>query len=601
MRTPLLTVVPFLAIAVVPLAPADAHTGSTRSTGLAASGFAEERAAAEGRMSLGLEQSRFWLGGQIRDGNVGDSGLCDISAPCPSWGMDLKADGDRLRVAVDTPSREDSFTVEILDAAGSVVASGAASNQFNGEAFLADPKAGAYTVRVVPKGATAAFFRLRAKLEGTKPLPADPKEPLLPNLKAVPPYEFNFTAPANPLNGLYPPDTVNPPLAVAGYEPLSCAPDELAPVAVGGQGATDCLRLTSGPINVGAGPFVKRFTLDQDLASGAADADTLRGPAFQTIYHADGSTSTRPAGTYSFHTTHAHFHDDGILTYELFRVVEGRDGKDLQPAGIGTKSGFCPADQLFGEWRRFSQDPTGQFSEGDTATGSCSSPTDGAFALTRGWGDVYRWQRPGQFVEWSGNGDGHFVVRTTVDKGDVTLESDETDNSSYALIKVAGRRIETLERGQGLSHLDPGKEVFTGFGPASQDSFGGELPAAGSPAAAATGKDTVAPRVTGLRLLRGSGPGSAVRGRRSATVSFTLSERATVKLTLARVRGAGKARRATPVASMSVQVAKGKRTVRLTAKVQRALRRTGSYRLGVVARDAAGNSRAATALQVRVR
>jgi len=589
MRVSHLVAVPLVVAAVLP-GVAAAHSGGARTTGLAALGYAEASAAAEGRMALGLDQARFWLGGQIRDGNVGDSALCDIAAPCPSWEMDLPAGGRRLRVAIDTPSREDSFTLEILDAGGAVVATGTASNQFNGEAFLADPKAGAYTVRVVPKGATAAFFRLRAKLEGAKAPVADPKKPLLPNLKAVPPYEFNFTAPANPLNGLYPPDTVNPPLAVAGYEPLSCAPDELAPVAAGGQAAIDCLRLTSGPINVGEGPFVKRFALDQDLASGAADASTLRGPAFQTIYHADGSTSTRPSGTYSFHTTHAHFHDDGILTYELFRVGEGRDGRELTPAGVGTKSGFCPADQLFGEWRGFGQDPTGQFSEGDSATGSCSSPTDGAFALTRGWGDVYRWQRPGQFVEWAGNSDGHFVVRTTVDKGDVTLESDESDNSSYALIKVVGRRIETIERGQGLSHLDPAKEVFTGFGPASQDAFGGELPAAGSPGAAAGGRDTTAPRVTGLRLRRSTGH-----------VSFTLGERATVRLTLVRVRGTGKARRTTTVAAMRVRLAAGRRTVRLGATARRALRRPGTYRLGVVARDAAGNARAAKALQVRVR
>lgn len=562
---------------------AAAHDGTVATTTLAARAYVEEQATPEGPMRLTVGEHRFWFGGQIAAGSVAAPDLCDLTVPCPRWTLELPAGGHRLRVAIDTPSREDAFTVQVLDAGGRTVATGTARNQFNGEAFLARPPAGRYVVRVVPEQVSAAFFRLRAKLEAAPSVPADPKRELLPNLKAVPPYEFTFTAPLNPANGLYPPDTVNPPVSVLGAEPVSCAPDELAPVALGGQGAHDCLRLTSGPINVGEGPFVKRFFLARDLADGVVEPATLRGPASQTIYHADGSTSTRPAGHYSFHTTHAHFHDEGILTYELLRVEA--DGTTLTPAGAGTKSGFCPADQLFGEWRRFAQDPTGTFSEGDSATGSCFSPSDGTFALTRGWGDVYRWQRPGQFVEWRGNGDGRYVVRTTVDKGDVTRESDETDNSSYALIRVVGRRVETLERGQGTSHLDPRKEVFTGYGPASQDPVGGELPATAS-------VDRVAPRIAGLRLLRGRG-----RGARGGTLVLRLSEPATVTVTLARRDG----RRLRRVGTMRFPGRAGLQRRRLSAPMRRALARPGVLVLGVVARDAAQNRRAARPLTVRVR
>ena len=51
--------------------------------------------------------------------------------------------------------------------------------------------------------------------------------------------ELGFIAPANPLNGLWPPDDVNPPLDVAGIHPISCAPDEAAPVEAGGPGRRD--------------------------------------------------------------------------------------------------------------------------------------------------------------------------------------------------------------------------------------------------------------------------------------------------------------------------------------------------------------------------
>ena len=109
---------------------------------------------------------------------------------------------------------------------------------------------------------------------------------------------------------------------------------------------------------------------------------------------------------------------------------------------------------------------SGYFGEGDTPGGNCFSPTDGFLGLTVGWGDVYRWQRPGQYVEFGKNPDGLYVVRTTVDKGNDVIEVDEADNSSYALIRVVGERVELLERGQGNSPYDPRRKVFEGPGPA---------------------------------------------------------------------------------------------------------------------------------------
>jgi hypothetical protein len=204
--------------------------------------------------------------------------------------------------------------------------------------------------------------------------------------------------------------------------------------------------------------------MTEDAGDGDLDPAYLRGPIRQVVHHSDGSTVERPAGTYIFHTTHAHFHDENILTYELFKV----DGTSLVPAGAGVKSGFCPADQLFGEWERFVQQPSGYFGEGDSPTGNCFSPDDGFIGLTVGWGDVYRWQRPGQYVEFGDNTDGLYVVRSTVDKGNQILETDDTDNSAYALVRIAGETITPIERGWGLSPFDPARVVFRGSGPASR-------------------------------------------------------------------------------------------------------------------------------------
>ena len=427
-------------------------------------------------------------------------------------------------------------------------------------------------------------FRVRAKLE-TSPGPAGPRRMTLPNLRGVPPYEFGFVAPANVAQGLYPPDTIrplppdttNPPLQAGGQAPLSCAVDEMAPIAAGGAEAKVCLRFTAGPINVGEGHFVKTFKFADDMAANPLGADqTLRGSSRQTVYWSDGTTSSRPGGTYSFHVTHSHFHDDGILTYDLFRLDGPADSTPV-PAGKGTKSGFCPADQLLGDWRAFDQAPAGSFGEGDSAGGSCFSPVDGVFALTHGWGDVYRWQRPGQYVEFEGNGDGYYLLRTTVDKGNATLESDESDNSAYALVKVVGRKVDLLERGQGASQTDPCKVVFTGYGPASHDDRGGPVTVGRRRPAG----DCVNPTLSTLRMRlprRG--------GRKRAGLAFTVSEKADVRVAIRRTRG-----RRTRTLRVFTAHARRAGRMRITAgpRLSRKLRGAGRYRVTAVAVDAAGN------------
>lgn len=388
----------------------------------------------------------FWMGGYVAEHvvttQVPSAQACQVTH-CWTWRLEVLADTTRLRVGLDTPSRESSFTVEVIDSSGTVVGSATNSNRFNIEAFVAKAPKGMYTVRVVPRDAAYARFRLRAKAEG--PLPKYKKKTLLlPNLQATPPYEFGFVAPANPLNGLYPPDTVNPPLDVLGYHPLSCAADESVE-----DGAQRCLRLTTGPRNAGVGPMDLGYVpIDHELGLLA------EGPVTQYLHYSDGSIGERPAGTFLFHKTHAHHHFQDILDYSIYAVGPNHR---LTPAGHGTKAGFSPADQLFADWSTFSQEG-GQFVEGATTARSVGAST---FGLSVGWGDVYRWQRPGQYVEFHGDGDGLYVVRSVVDIRNHVLETDETDNAAYAYIQVTGESVRIIERGQGNSPWDPKKKVFT--------------------------------------------------------------------------------------------------------------------------------------------
>ena len=176
----------------------------------------------------------------------------------------------------------------------------------------------------------------------------------------------------------------------------------------------------------------------------------------QHVHRTDGTTSERPAGTYEYHATHGHWHYTDILFYELLWVDPAT--RTTTPVGVGHKSGFCPGDQGYGEWRSLDQQPNGAVNA--TRSGSCiivRSQLDGAMGLTAGWGDYYRWQRPGQFVDFSGQPDGEYVIRATVDVLDNVLESDESDNASYAHVRVTGDQVEILERGYGDSPFDPDK------------------------------------------------------------------------------------------------------------------------------------------------
>lgn len=425
---------------------------------------------------LGLDEAVFWDGGTLA-GNVQSAALCDTAAgACPTYKLSIAHGGARLRVGIDSPVRTNTFVVELLDAAGTVLASEDNSNQFNSEAMLLQPVGGVYTVRVRPQSVKQGSYRMRAKLESMLPedLPRAPGVvPELPNLKVVPPYEFGFIAPLNPLNGLYPPDTINPPLDIAGIHPISCTVDEMAPVALGGGAAKKCLRFTSGPINLGEGLYDMRFDMIGDFIAGTAHlapqealSRLVIGPMRQVIHYSDGSTQERSAGTYSFHPIHAHFHDDYVLSFRLYAVHDTASGA-MERVGEGTKSGFCPADQLWGDWYSFDQGY--EVPGGDEPLGNCTSPANGVMGLSVGWGDVYRWQRPGMYVEFYGQANGRYVVQSRVDERDAILESNENDNVAYAYVQVENDVVQLLERGWGESPWDPNKTVFAGNGPAQRE------------------------------------------------------------------------------------------------------------------------------------
>lgn len=401
--------------------------------------------------SIGPNESVFWEGGDVGSSplysmpsapNLSAADRCSIDGyPCFFYELTLTGGGERLRVGLDTPSRDDTFELSVT-APGGATSSITNGNKYSVELFLGAPTKGTYTIRVLPVSAEYAHFRMRAKLERSVPLPKpNARGELLPDIAVTRLWEFGFAAPANPLNGLFPPDDINPPLTVAGASPVSCAIDETAE-----DGAQRCLRYSFGMANLGPGAFRVRYGSDRLAESPAKQCIELVKPE---------AVRSKPSGSTSWHKTHGHTHYNDFIYHELFRV--DRRTHKLRSVGNGKKLGYSPADQGMPEWTRFDQSPAGSSSQN---AGNCAPELEASLGMSAGWGDSYRYQRPGNYVEFGTNGDGYYVAITTGDPRNLVREADESNNTAYAYLQVLGEQVRLIESGRGRSPWDPDKIVF---------------------------------------------------------------------------------------------------------------------------------------------
>lgn len=357
------------------------------------------------------------------------------AAQCFEYTFSTDGGGDRLRVAFTDPSVSEFFEVHLYDPAGQLV--GTRSPNWSGELFVADPAAGTWRVLVIGTIAEDAPFFLRAKLEVDDKSKRKPGRVVdeLPNLRLLPPFELTFEAPAT---------LFGPGIDTRTSGSPSCSPTETV------EGARHrCLRFALGPANVGDGTLELRYT------PGATPIGS--SPITQVIHRSDGSTRMRSSGTAEYHHTHAHYHHVGFGTLELFRV-DDLDAGEATYVGTGPKQGYCIGQYLILDWEAFDNDPIGSISTCETRR---DTPAQGAeMWLAPGWSDVYGWGLDGNYVELPEDAaDGVYLLRSTTDPGNDILETDETDNTSYALMQITGDDVQLLERGYGAGPWDPDHEV----------------------------------------------------------------------------------------------------------------------------------------------
>jgi hypothetical protein len=389
--------------------------------------------------------SVFWAGSKVGSYTERLSGLpatvsgdCLEAGKCFTYSLKLaKPGGARLRVAIDVPERRDSFRFTAVDPKGNTT-SDFNFNAFDAELFVDKPMAGMWKIVVAPLTAQYSTFRLRAKLEKTVYGPPKSAKMWAPNLVVPRIWDFGFVSPVTGLAG-FSFDDANPPVDAAGVHPFSCTLDEMS------EGAHRCLRFSFQLANAGPGNFDVRFN---------TESNPLTGKMVQCVERPGKAPFARDAGEFAFHEVHGHYHYQDVVLHRLFRVTNTKTGA-MTPAGVGEKLGYHPADQSFADWGTFVQGASGT----SASAGNCYAGSNDQIGLSRGWGDAYRWQRPGNFVEFGNNPNGFYVVRTTADPKAHLLEASEADNDGYAYIRVVGEEVNLIETGRGTSPWDPHKVV----------------------------------------------------------------------------------------------------------------------------------------------
>jgi hypothetical protein len=182
------------------------------------------------------------------------------------------------------------------------------------------------------------------------------------------------------------------------------------------------LRFSSIVVNVGDGPI--------EVHGQRPDTVISTMTTTQRIFDDAGGHRDVPtdAVMYFGGDGHDHWH---LRDLESFRLERLRKGSKV---GTGAKHGFC----FFDNYRYGSgQDP---YYHGCGHSGDLQV----TMGLSVGWGDLYRYTLPDQYIDITGLGRGRYRLEGTADADNWFLESDESNNSTWVDIRIRHGRAKVL-------------------------------------------------------------------------------------------------------------------------------------------------------------
>jgi hypothetical protein len=211
------------------------------------------------------------------------------------------------------------------------------------------------------------------------------------------------------------------------------------------QGATEddprrLLRFSAVILNVGQGPLIVR---------GKRDCDTSECPRMRTtqrIKQSDGTTrgvASNGVGKFDVGDGHNHWHVMKFQRYELFQLEPPPEvpGEAIR----GAKTGFCFFDT---EARRLGLPGAPQQQQFDEPDCGRSNSTSFRMGLSVGWGDLYAWYLPRQWIDTTGIADGRYLLCSTANAERHWQETDTSNNQAWAEIDLEGDTVQVLRMGR---------------------------------------------------------------------------------------------------------------------------------------------------------
>lgn len=347
-------------------------------------------------------------------------------------------------------------------------ANGIGSNGQSAE--ISAPVAGTYTVVVTyiyAYDSGAGFTGEVRLMSGSSWTPAAPTCGItisgvtgcfeLPQLLALPAYDFTTSGiPPVPSTPLGFPLPVNLPLPTSCYADESIGLDNLQVTHLSNP-TLKCLRFTTDIENVGAGPLSAEIPAVAVGSDGQAEIGYVPGEcnAYQVVSRTDGPPVSRPAGPCEFHVEHGHFHYNDLLLYALYQAGTG---DTLGPqVGVSQKESFCLSDDdYFGYGSPGPNGPRINVGQPDCnlprqaslpVAGQPGSGTWVTEGITPGWGDVYTWDTPDQYIDITNVPSGIYdVVEETNPTGAMIVAGAEHTCAMTQIRLTSGTLSDTVQQ-----------------------------------------------------------------------------------------------------------------------------------------------------------
>ncbi len=189
------------------------------------------------------------------------------------------------------------------------------------------------------------------------------------------------------------------------------------------------LRFSSIVVNVGAG----RFELHGQRPAGSSIMNTHQRVFDDSGGFRDVSTA---ATMYFGGDGHSHWHVRDLEDFELVRLDNGR------LVGTGAKHGFC----FYDNYRYGSASPAYYTSSGGACGGS-SSATSTWMGLSIGWGDIYHYSLPDQYIDITSLTSGRYRLHLTADADNWFLEQNEQNNATWVDLQLQGGKAKVVAYG----------------------------------------------------------------------------------------------------------------------------------------------------------